>query len=53
MNHLTWHERLLIVAIVLLLLVGSIVRYFRALRDQTDVGGGNATIEHAAGTRTD
>ena len=33
MNHLTWHERLLIVAGVILILVGAVARYSRALRD--------------------
>ncbi|MGI9241530.1 MAG: hypothetical protein ACR2RV_12065 [Verrucomicrobiales bacterium] len=56
MNHLTWHERLLIVAVVFLVLTGAIVRYFRALRDYPirQPGEGGATIsEHAAGSRTD
>ncbi|MFT5109201.1 MAG: hypothetical protein ACI9UA_004848 [Pseudoalteromonas tetraodonis] len=52
MKHLTLHERLLIVAVVALVLVGSIVRLCRALRDQPDPPKGIA-IEHAAGTRTD
>ncbi len=56
MNHLTWNERLLIVAVVLLVLIGGVVRYCRALRDHpgTDEGDGTAIItEHAAGSRTD
>ncbi len=56
MNHLTWHERLLIVAGVLLILVGAIARYSRALRDAPDTpgsGGMPITEQHAQGTRTD
>ena len=51
MNRLTWRERLLIVAVVLLVLVGAIVRYCRALRDRPDEVG--TPIENATGTRTD
>lgn len=36
MKHLTGTERLLIVAFVMLVLLGSIVRYYRAQRDAPD-----------------
>jgi len=58
MKHLTGTERLLIVAIVLLVLIGAVVRYSRARRDAPDLppGGGDGTAtttEHATRTRTD
>ena len=54
MKHLTLHERLLIVAGVALILIGSVARYYRALRDRPDPPVGRAEIssEHAQGTRT-
>lgn len=56
MNHLTWNERLLIVAVVLLIFIGGFVRYRRALRDHPEFGEGMGTAtttEHAAESRTD
>ena len=56
MKHLTGTERLLIVAIVLLVLIGAVVRYSRALRDAPDLPDGNGaakSTEHATTSRTD
>ena len=56
MNHLTWHERLLIVAGVILIFVGAIARYSRALRDAPESpgsGGMSISEQNAEGTRTD
>ena len=57
MKQLTLHERVLIVAVVALLLIGSIVRYSRALRDRPDPPTGVSTAietvsDHVKGTRT-
>ena len=51
MNRLTLNERLLIVAFILLVLVGSFVRYRRALRDRPETE--RTQIDDAPGARTD